>query len=387
MALSLKVPSVGLIFWPVGTGDSTTVIVDKKRWVQIDLHHLVAAEDDDDDRVPVVDRLLELAPKLTGKPYIAAFAATHLDEDHIKGFANLLKKATIGELWFSPRVLHSNEDNKDLCADAKVFVKEAQRRINRIADGKTAGSGHRILIIGEDDLLSESPYSELPAECFTAPGEFFTTLDGEDLSETFQVFVHSPKKGDGDDDRNDLSLGMQIMISDGDTRGTFLTLGDLAYPDVKAIFKRGKYGELLWSVFQAPHHCSRKVMYWQDTDDDEEKRKKDVLDLIEDHADEDGAWIVASCDSIPSSDKPGDNPPHKAAATAYKAIVDSGNFLVTGDNAPDPRVFEFGDDGLELRAPAAKPQPKSPQGKRLSEGAAAAGGFSSSGHGSLVGFG
>src|SRR6266545_6697637 len=79
----LQLPDRGAIFWPVGTGDSTTVIVDDDHWVQIDLHLLAASEDDADERTPVVDRLCELAPQRDGRPYIAAFAATHLDKDHI----------------------------------------------------------------------------------------------------------------------------------------------------------------------------------------------------------------------------------------------------------------------------------------------------------------
>ena len=378
-------PDCGLILWPVGTGDSTTVVVDEGRWVQIDLHQLAASEDDDNDRVPVVDRLCELAPVVDGKPYIAAFAATHLDQDHILGFAKLLEEAVIGELWFSPRVLHDNEDGEDLCDDADVFVQEVQRRIEHITAGNAAESGDRIRIIGDDDLLGETPYSELPVDCFSAPGEFFSTLDGEELTETFRVFVHGPMKGDGTEERNDTSLALQVMVSDGELRGTFLTLGDLAYPDVKAIFERGDEGDLLWSIFQAPHHCSRKVMYWQDEDDSEEVLKEDVLELIETNADERSAYIVASCECIPATDKPSANPPHRAAATAYEERVDTGRFVVTGDYAPEPLVFELGGDGLTLREAADSKD--SARSMSITQAAAAAGGSASKGHSGAVGFG
>lgn len=375
-------PERGLILWPVGTGDSTTVVVDDERWVQIDLHQLAASEDDEDDRVPVVDRLLELAPENDGKPYIAAFAATHLDKDHILGFSKLLDEATIGELWFSPRVLHDNEDGEDLCDDADVFVVEARRRIDHIIDGNTAKSGDRILIIGDDDLLGESPYSELPAECFTRPGEFFNTIDGETLEETFRVYVHSPAKGDGTEDVNDLSLGMQIMVSDGENRGTYLTLGDLAYDDVSAVFERADDDDLQWSVFQAPHHCSKKVMYVEE--DGKEVLKDDLMGRIEETADSRGAWIVASCECIPDSDKAGANPPHRVAATAYEERVDSGRFLVTADYAPEPLVFELTENGLVFRATEVSKSNSS--ARTITEAASAAGG-ASSGHSSAVGFG
>ena len=377
-------PDLGLILWPVGTGDSTTVIVDSGRWVQIDLHHLTAAEDDQDDRVPVVDRLLELAPKNDGKPYIAAFAATHLDSDHIRGFAKLLDEAIIGELWFSPRVLRASESDDELCDDALVFVQEVNDRIDHIANGNTADSGQRIMVIGDDDLLGEDPYSKLPAECFSKPGEFFSTLDGDTLEDTFRVYVHSPQKGDGSEDPNDLSLGMQIMISDGEHRGTFLTLGDLRYDDVSAVFERADDDDLLWSVFQAPHHCSKKVMYVEKNG--KEVLKTELMARIEATADSRGAWIVASCECIPETDKPGANPPHRAAATAYEERVDSGRFVVTGDAAPDPLVFELTADGLAQRAGSNTASTKA-RSLPIPEATAAASGRATTSHNSATGFG
>ncbi len=93
-------PERGIVFWPVGVGDSTTVVIDEDTVLQIDLHHLKAADEDDDPRVAIIDRLIELLPTRDGEPYLAAFAATHLDEDHILGFAELLDRVTIGDLDF-----------------------------------------------------------------------------------------------------------------------------------------------------------------------------------------------------------------------------------------------------------------------------------------------
>jgi len=49
----------GIIFWPVGCGDSTTVVVDADTVVQIDIHHVEDSEGDQDPRIPVVDELVE----------------------------------------------------------------------------------------------------------------------------------------------------------------------------------------------------------------------------------------------------------------------------------------------------------------------------------------
>jgi hypothetical protein len=381
----LDLPKRGAIFWPVGTGDSTTVIVDDEHWVQIDLHQLAASEGDDDERTPVVDRLCELAPERDGRPYLAAFAATHLDKDHILGFRKLNEQATIGELWFTPRVFWDAENLKGLCDDAKAFVEEVEDRMALIAKEGKVGTGNRLMIIGDDEILSEPPYSELPAECFTAPGSFFSALDGDDLAEIFRAYILAPRKGDGSEERNDTSLGLQILLADGERRGTLVTLGDLAYPDVKDIFEREDDENLLWAVFQAPHHCSRKVMHWQGDGEAKETFRQDVMDLIEAAADERGAVIVASCECVPAKDEPGANPPHRAAASAYEEITDAGCFVITGDHAPDPLVFELGDDGLTLRDAAAAETTQS--APTVTEAALAAGGASSAGHSSAVGFG
>ena len=61
-------PERGLIFWPVGCGDSTTVVVDADTVVQIDIHHVEDSEGDDDPRIPVVDGLVELLRRRTASP-------------------------------------------------------------------------------------------------------------------------------------------------------------------------------------------------------------------------------------------------------------------------------------------------------------------------------
>ncbi len=97
-----SIPNKGVTFWPVGNGDSTTISISEQVKIQIDLHHMVAAEDDDEEYYPVVDHLTEGLPKIDGTPYLSVFALTHPDKDHIQGFDKLLEQATIGELWLTP---------------------------------------------------------------------------------------------------------------------------------------------------------------------------------------------------------------------------------------------------------------------------------------------
>jgi len=69
MADDYGLPSRGVVFWPVGTGDSTTVIIDDEVVLQVDLHDMAKADDDENPEVPVVDRLVEALPLGDGEPY------------------------------------------------------------------------------------------------------------------------------------------------------------------------------------------------------------------------------------------------------------------------------------------------------------------------------
>lgn len=350
-------PDRGFIFWPVGTGDSTTVVVDDGVVVQIDLHHVEDSEKDEDPRIPVVDELVDLLPTGSdGKPYLAAFGATHLDKDHVQGFAELLEKVTIGDLWFTPRVLWE-QDQDELCDDAEAFVEEAERRIKKMKAEGSVSSGDRIRIIGFSDALKEHSdiYKDLPEGSVTVPGSEFHSIDGDDHSDAFRAFVHAPFKEDAEAERNHTSFGLQVTLSDDETSAQALLLGDLSYPTLKRIFERSKDDDLAWDIFLAPHHCSKSAMYGRDDGETEDSLKQDLLDKIEAAARGD-AYIISSAPPIPAKDADGANPPHLIAAQRYREIVSADHFICTGEHpnteAPEPIVFEVTGEKVSLRSVA-----------------------------------
>lgn len=148
-----KLPDQGVVFWPVGTGDSTTIVLDDRLVMQVDLHDMDAADEDDAVVAPVIDRLVETLPKLDDTPYLAVFALSHADLDHCGGFGDLLDSdIVIGELWATPRLWRELADGEELCEDAQRFHDEAKRRVAAtlaaVADGREPASGDRIRIIG-----------------------------------------------------------------------------------------------------------------------------------------------------------------------------------------------------------------------------------------------
>ena len=339
-----------VMFWPVGTGDSTSIVIQDGIVLQVDLRNMNEADNSDSDRVALVDKLAENLPKVDGKPYLSAFALTHPDQDHILGFEELLNRVTIGEIWFTPRVFIEND--QDMCEDAIAFKEEAERRVQEtIKAGGDVGSGDRVRVIGYDSLLDTDEFAGFPEDRLTIPGNSVTEIDGNDYEGEFNAFVHAPFAEETEGDRNNTSLCMQVVLGDDPSQGGVLLFGDIAYPRIRRIFdttnEAGNEDFLKWKVFLAPHHCSKSAMYQKEGDT--EVLKQDMLDDLAAYQIE-GGIIVASCDKIPSRNSSGDNPPHAKAKKRYEEVADGG-FFCTHEDGPsgEPLVFQI--DGGALAAP------------------------------------
>lgn len=142
---------------------------------------------------------------------------------------------------------------------------------------------------------------------------------------------------------------MQVTLTEGDTSGRLMLLGDLDYPPLKRIFVEFSDDEdKAWDVLLAAHHCSKSAMYFQEEGDSEAVLKYDLLGAMEDAAGDHG-WVVASSVAVPTSNQDGDNPPHAKAKARYEEIAPNG-FLCTGDDeeSDDPISFEVNADGISL---------------------------------------
>lgn len=349
-----------VVFLPVSTGDSTTIVIDKAHIMQVDLHHMEQANEEGSKYVPVVDVLKEWLPQRDGRPYLAVFVLTHADEDHCQGFGALIDSGIlIGELWATPRLWREYaEGDTEPCEEARRFHKEADRRIEaslgHIRAGREIPSGDRVRVIGHDTDFDDThhPYRDLPDYQKSFPGQLVMTVDGDDVSDHFEAFIHAPFKDDCAAARNDTSLAMQVTIKNGDTVGRVLLLGDLAYGTLRRIFDQTKDSDrVAWDVLLAPHHCSRKVMY-APNERGKEELKQDIMDSFDKSRGE-RAYVVASSEPIPGSNHSGDNPPHAKAKARYRELGIK-DFLCTqeynGINDPEPIIFTLtAGVGLELQ--------------------------------------
>lgn len=358
--MDVALPAMGAVFWPVGSGDSTTLVVSEQVVMQVDLRDMTKADADDSPETPVVDHLVEALPTTEdGKPYLAVFALTHADQDHCRGFAELLDRVVIGELWATPRLWREYEQSDDeaLCDDAKAFQAEAERRVAAVKAAVKAGrvpaSGDRVVVFGYDTEHTKHAYDELPAEYKSGPGKSIATLDGHDCTGRFHAFIHAPFADDCAAARNETSLAMQVRLTDVSGQSAqLLLLGDLAHDTIMKIFEtseqKGHQLYLAWDLLLAPHHCSKKVMYVS-TFEGKDVLQQDVLDAFSRYAC-DNSVIVSSSGVIPDRDEPGKNPPHHMAANRYTEIADE--FVCTMSwpdaDAPVPVVFTVDASGAYL---------------------------------------
>lgn len=358
MANEFKLPGKkAVIYWPVGTGDSTTLVLKPGEIVmQIDIRNLEKADNPEEPEWPIVDYLVNILPKKNGKPYLALFVLTHPDKDHIQGFAELLKRVDIGEIWHTPKIFRDQSDQESLCPDAKAFRDEAQRRRKAILENpQNIKSGNRLRVIGHDDILGEDKYKYLPDGCKSRPGEKVSIVDGNNLSESFQAFIHAPFKDDQAKDKNNTSLSLNIVIWEGEKYGQFFFFGDREYPTIKQIFetteRNNNHGYLFWDVLLSSHHCSKGVMYWQEPADKEETFKKDIMDYFEKYRRGGTGYIISSSHSD-FTDGNGDCPPHKKARIKYENIVKPGGFICTHEypnkKNPEPIILVIDSEGVRF---------------------------------------
>ncbi len=352
---SFELPKAkGVVFWPVGTGDSTTIVLQPGKLVmQIDLRHLAKAKVEGNPEWPIIDYLVKILPKKANdRPYLALFVLTHPDRDHVQGFEELLRRVDIGELWHTPRIFRDQADEDKLCDDAKAFRKEAHRRRKAIADDPdNINSGDRLRVIGHEDILNEDDYQEIPDSCKSRPADTVEVVDGVDLQGHFRAFIHAPFKDDQAKNRNNTSLSLNVVLFEGQKCAQFMFFGDREYPTIKQIYEvteaRGNEGYLYCNVMLCSHHCSKGIMFWQEEGDEAPCFKQDIMDYFKQYLQ--NGYIVSSslCEF---TDGDGDNPPHKKARKEYEKIVKAGQFLCTHEQpsteSPEPIVFTIDANGF-----------------------------------------
>jgi len=361
-----------ILFFPVGNGDMTLIVLESGRKVLIDTNIRAAADDPDDDTPDVAGELRgHLTRDANGRLYVDALLVSHPDQDHCTGlrthfhlgppsdWSKAADKIFIRELWSSPLVFRRASSQHKLCDDAKAFNSEARRRVALFrAASWSVSDGDRILILGEDE---DGKTDDLGAILVKA-GATFSRVNGQyDGTMTARLLAPQPKNDDQDEEelrsKNHSSTVLNFALA-GDgvpDVARFLSGGDAEVAIWERLWQRySAYPDYFsYDILQAPHHCSwHSLSYdsWSDYGEDAEVCEDAKSALSQTRR---GAVIVAS--SKPVKDDEND-PPCIRAKREYKAIVKAagGSFICVGEHPneknPETVEFEIGQYGPRLKS-------------------------------------
>lgn len=362
-----------VVFYPVGNGDTTQIVLSKGRRVLFDFCHREKAEDDDTPEIDLKARLKEDL-KSAARDYFDVVAFTHADLDHIQGSTEFFElqhakkyqgegRIKIRELWV-PAAMLLEEADKDHQTEEFVLLRQEAR--HRLLEGKD------ILVFSKPQALADwlEPLLKARGESASARDHLFidagTIVPGFTLAKDgVEFFCHSPfiKHCDnGDIIRNSAALVFNVRFNADGATYDYLEIGDAEYGDLEDIVTTTRYHKnddrLTWDLFNIPHHCSYRAL-----NEDKGKNETEPTPLVKDLLlmGKQDAYIVSCSKPVPDVKDSYEQvqPPHIQARKAYERYlkeVGGRKFLVTMEepnaNKPEPIVFEIGGGGVTWKRSA-----------------------------------
>jgi len=352
-----------IIFYPVGNGDTSQIILDNGKRLLFDFRHITKTEDGEGPEINLKDRLKNELKKAK-KDSFDVVAFTHGDKDHIENsteFFELLYaekyqgegRIKIKELWVPAAMVLETAANEDQSKEFAIWRQEARHRLKE-------GKGIRIFSkpeklkdwLEENDLTLESRHDLITDAGKIVPG--FTLAE-----DAVEFFCHSPfiKHVDENDEfRNEAALIFNVRFKAGDNTFDYLAVGDSRWDIVEDIVRTTKYHKnsdrLQWDIYSLPHHCSYQTLS-DEKGETETVPKPLVKELLE--SGKEGSYIVSSSAPIEDS-KAGreqTQPPHIQARKCYEKYIKKINgakLLVTMEepntDKPEPLIFNIEIDGI-----------------------------------------
>ena len=358
-----------VIFYPVGNGDTTQIVLSAGRRVLFDFCHRGKGEDPDAPEIDLKTRLKDDLKK-AGRDYFDVVAFTHGDLDHIQGSTEFFElqhakkyqgegRIKIRELWVPAAMLAEETDN-DHQSDENVLLRQEARY--RLLDGKD------ILVFSKPQVLMDwlEPCLKDRGEPASARDHLFidagTIVPGFSLpTDGVEFFCHSPfikHCDDGDIIRNQASLIFNVRLRVGGADYDYLEVGDATWAEIEDMVRTTRYHKnddrLAWDLFNIPHHCSYLALNEEVQKGENEPEPKPLVKelLLQGKKD---AYIVSCSKPIPDvKDSYAQiQPPHIQARKAYERYlkeVGGRKFLVTMEepnaSKPEPITFEITSGGV-----------------------------------------
>jgi len=381
-----------VVFYPVGNGDTTQIILNSGKRVLFDFCHRAKSEESD---TPEIDlkAVLRADLKKAGKDYFDVVAFTHADQDHICGSTEFFElqhakiyhgdgRIKIKELWVPAAMLLEEADNDHQQEEFVLWRQEARHRLLQGKDIRVFSKPSALMdwlvprLKERDEAASARDH--LFVDAGTLVPSFDLAMDGAEF------FCHSPfikHCEEGDIIRNSAALVFNVRLRADGYDYDYLEVGDAEWCDLEDIVHitqyHGNNDRLKWDLFNIPHHCSYKAL-------NEEKGERETaptppVEYLLKQGKSD-AYIVSCSKPIPDERSAYSQvqPPHIQARNAYERYlkeIKGRKFLVTMEepnaNKPEPIVFQVSAGGVTwlkasvLGAPAiiSSPPPRAGSGK------------------------
>ncbi|MDO8417315.1 MAG: hypothetical protein Q7S87_14005 [Agitococcus sp.] len=350
-----------ILFYPVGNGDTSQIILSNKRRILMDYRHQLKGED---PTSPVIDLKARLKKELkdAGRDNFDVVVFTHADSDHISGSTDFFElnhalkyqgngRIKIDELWVPAAMVIEHVCRDQQSDEFAILRREAQ---HRLLEGKG------IRVFSKPPALAELLERKLKERGEAATARDHLIVDAGTIVSGFtlekdgvEFFCHSPfikHCPDGDVVRNDASLIFNIRFEAEGNRYDYLAVGDAEWSVLEDIVSTTRYhgndDRLAWDLFNVPHHCSYLAL--SDTKGDNETEPKPLVkDLL--LMGKRQAYEVVSSRPI-EKDKDAYlqiQPPHVQAYNTYQRYLDKvggRRILVTMETPnkkhPEPLVFD-----------------------------------------------
>lgn len=356
-----------VVFYPVGNGDSSQIILSGGRRILLDFCHRQKGEDRNTSEIDL-DSALKSELKAAARDYFDVVGFTHADTDHIAGSTEFFElqhadkyrgkgRIKIRQLWV-PAAMLLEEATLDQQSDEFVILRQEARY--RLLEGKD------ILVFSKPKALKDWLEPKLKERGLPANARDHLFIDAGQIVPGFSLptdgvefFCHSPfikHCDEGDIVRNEASLIFNVRFTADSAIYDYLAVGDTewqALGEIVATTKAHKNDDRLgWDLYNVPHHCSYLAL--SDEKGKAETEPKPLVKelLLKGKAE---AYLVSSSKPIPDCRDAytQDQPPHIQARKAYETHlkkVGGRKFLVTMEepngNLPEPLIFEVTGAGV-----------------------------------------
>lgn len=356
-----------VVFYPVGNGDTSQIILTGGRRVLFDFCHRKKAADPATAEIDLKKRLGdELAA--AKRDYFDVVAFTHADLDHIQASTEFFElqhaaryqgngRIKIQQLWV-PAAMLLGEVTRDQLSDEFAILRNEARY--RLLEGKD------ILVFSQPERLMEwlRPKLKDRGEPPTARDHLFIDagmiVPGFSLAtDRVEFFCHSPfikHCDEGDVIRNSAALVFNVRFQADGAHYDYLEIGDATWEDLEDIVRTTRWHKnddrLDWDLYNIPHHCSYLAL--SDVKGEQETIPKPLVGklLLQGRLD---AYVVSCSKPVTDVTESYDEiqPPHIQARKAYERylkLVQGRKFIVTMEepNAtkPEPLVFAITQGGV-----------------------------------------